>query len=151
MLAERRRRDDGQAHAHLERLLRERRKRQDTRAKSRYRGHEQAHETFTGMGADINVHDQWACESMGEIQDRTREHLGQSDKAISAYRRLLRNAIEQAGNGGKPLMVLDRETAARLTGPPAIDGIGPTDGWGTYWRNTDEKLRKASSWASGGE
>jgi hypothetical protein len=49
------------------------------------------------MGADINVHDQWACESMGAIQDRTREHLGQSDKAISAYRRLLRGAIEEAG------------------------------------------------------
>ena len=59
--------------------------------------HEQEHETFTGMGADINVHDQWACESMGAIQDRTKEHLGQSDKAISAYRRLLRGAIEQAG------------------------------------------------------
>ena len=58
--------------------------------------HEQAHETFTGMGADINVHDQWACESMGAIQDRTNEHLGQSDKAISAYRRLLRRAIDEA-------------------------------------------------------
>ena len=45
------------------------------------------------MGTDINVHDQWACESMGPIADRTREHLGQSDKAISAYRRILRNAI----------------------------------------------------------
>ena len=42
--------------------------------------HEQEHETYTGMGADINVHDQWACESMGAIQDRTNEHLGQSDK-----------------------------------------------------------------------
>ena len=62
--------------------------------------HEQEHETYTGMGADINVHDQWACESMGEIQDRTREHLGQSDKAINAYRRLLRTAIEAAKNGG---------------------------------------------------
>ena len=60
------------------------------------------------MGADINVHDQWACELMGAIQDRTAEHLGQSDKAISAYRRLLRQAIEETGNGGKPLMVLDR-------------------------------------------
>ena len=46
--------------------------------------------TYTGMGADINVHDQWACESMGAIQDRTQEHLGTSDKAIIAYRRLLR-------------------------------------------------------------
>src|SRR4026209_800495 len=69
--------------------------------------HEQEHATYTGMGADINAHDQWACESMGAIQDRTQEHLGPSDKAISAYRRLLRQALEQSGNGGKPLMVLD--------------------------------------------
>jgi len=111
--------------------------------------HEQEHETFTGMGADINVHDQWACESMGAIQDRTKEHLGQSDKAISAYRRLLGNAIEQAGKGGQPFMVLDGASAAKLTGPAAIDGIGPTADWQGYWRNTDEKRRKASSWANG--
>ncbi len=42
-----------------------------------YDPHEQDHDTYTGMGADINVHDQWACESMGEIADRTQEHLGQ--------------------------------------------------------------------------
>src|SRR5262245_55107133 len=110
--------------------------------------HEQEHLTFTGMGTDINVHDQWACESMGPIQDRTKEHLGQSDKAISAYRRLLRNAIEQVGNGGRPLMVLDAATAARITGPAAIDGIGPTEGWQSYWDKTDTKRRKASSWAN---
>jgi phthalate 4,5-dioxygenase oxygenase subunit len=111
--------------------------------------HEQAHDTFTGMGADINVHDQWACESMGAIQDRTNEHLGQSDKAITAYRRMLRTAIEQAGNGGRPPMVLDEGGAAALTGPAAIDGIGPTDGWQGYWRKTDHVRRAASSWANG--
>ena len=86
---------------------------------------------------------------MGAIQDRTKEHLGQSDKAISAYRRLLRTAIEQAGNGGKPLMVLDAQSAPKLTGPAAIDGIGPTGDWQGYWRRTDEARRKASSWANG--
>jgi phthalate 4,5-dioxygenase oxygenase subunit len=111
--------------------------------------HEQAHDTFTGMGADINVHDQWACESMGAIQDRTQEHLGQSDKAISAYRRILRIAIEQAGNGGKPPMVLNEASAAAITGPAAIDGIGPTGDWQGYWRKTDQARRKASSWANG--
>jgi phthalate 4,5-dioxygenase oxygenase subunit len=110
--------------------------------------HEQQSETFTGMGTDINVHDQWACESMGAIQDRTKEHLGQSDKAISAYRRILRRAIDEAANGGKPLMVLDPASAAKVTGPAAIDGIGPTEGWQAYWRETDETRRKASSWAS---
>jgi phthalate 4,5-dioxygenase oxygenase subunit len=111
--------------------------------------HEQHHETFTGMGADINVHDQWACESMGTIQDRTKEHLGQSDKAISAYRRILRSAIEQAGKGDRPLMVLDPQSAAKLTGPAAIDGIGPTESWQAYWKDTDAARRKASSWANG--
>ena len=111
--------------------------------------HEQEHATFTGMGADINVHDQWACESMGAIQDRTNEHLGQSDKAITAYRRLLRTAIDQAHNGGRPLMVLDPQSAPKVTGPAAIDGIGPTEDWKGYWRRTDESKRKAASWANG--
>jgi len=110
---------------------------------------EQEHATFTGMGTDINVHDQWACESMGAIQDRTREHLGQSDKAISAYRRILRSAIEAAGDGGRPPMVLDAAAAAKITGPAAIDGIGPTDDWRGYWQRTDATRRQASSWANG--
>jgi phthalate 4,5-dioxygenase len=112
--------------------------------------HEQEHATFTGMGSDINVHDQWACESMGPIQDRTKEHLGQSDKAISAYRRLLRDAIATAGKGGKPPMVLDKAAAATITGPAAIDGIGPTVDWQGYWQKTDAARRQASSWANGG-
>src|SRR5205823_8617158 len=58
---------------------------------------EQRTRTFLGMGEeDINVHDQWAVESMGEITDRTREHLGASDKAIIANRRVLLKAIETA-------------------------------------------------------
>jgi hypothetical protein len=108
---------------------------------------EQAHATYTGMGADINVHDQWACESMGAIQDRTKEHLGQSDKAISAYRRILRGAIEQVGKGGRPLMVLDPASAVTITGPAAVDGVGPTDGWQGYWQQAEIARRRASGWA----
>ncbi len=111
--------------------------------------HEQEHETFTGMGADINVHDQWACESMGAIQDRTQEHLGTSDKAIVAYRKLLRQAIEQAGKGERPVMVLDSNQAASITGPAAIDGIGPTGDWQGYWQRSDASKRRAASWANG--
>jgi phenylpropionate dioxygenase-like ring-hydroxylating dioxygenase large terminal subunit len=111
--------------------------------------HEQEHETYTGMGTDINVHDQWACESMGAIQDRTREHLGQSDKAISAYRRILREAIAAAQNGARPMMVLDSAEAATVTGPPAIDGIGPADDWQGYWRKTDAMKRETASWSNG--
>jgi phthalate 4,5-dioxygenase len=110
--------------------------------------HEQEQATFTGMGTDINVHDQWACESMGAIADRSKEHLGQSDKAITAYRRLLCAAIEAAGNGGKPPMVLDAAAAAKVTGPAAIDGIGPSDDWQRYWQETDRARRARASWAA---
>src|SRR5260370_1442924 len=106
--------------------------------------HEQEQVTFTGMGTDINVHDQWACESMGSIQDRSKEHLGQSDKAISAYRRILRGAIEEAARAGKPMMVLDPAAAAKINGPAAIDGIGPSEGWQAYWRKTDPAPPQAS-------
>jgi phthalate 4,5-dioxygenase len=111
--------------------------------------HEQAHATFTGMGTDINVHDQWACESMGLIQDRSKEHLGQSDKAISAYRRLLGGAIAAGESDGRPPMLLDAAAAAALTGPAAIDGIGPSEDWQTYWQQTDARRRQASSWGNG--
>ncbi|MDQ0314710.1 aromatic ring-hydroxylating dioxygenase subunit alpha [Amorphus orientalis] len=108
--------------------------------------HEQAHETYTGMGADINVHDQWAVESMGPIQDRTREHLGQSDKAIIQYRRLLRKEIEKVGNGETPLMVLEEPEARSVQGPATMDGIGPTNGWETYWMEVDVSRRRGAPW-----
>jgi phthalate 4,5-dioxygenase len=113
-----------------------------------YDPHEQDHDTYTGMGADINVHDQWACESMGEIADRTQEHLGRSDKAITAYRRLLRRAIDAIDKGEQPPMVFDAELAAKITGPAAIDGIGPTDDWQGYWQKTDAGKRSAASWTA---
>src|SRR5260370_25125969 len=68
---------------------------------------EQLSATYTGMGNDINVHDQWAVESMGPIQDRTREHLGSADKAIVQYRRLLRQQIEKTDPGTRTCMFLD--------------------------------------------
>ncbi|HUC48767.1 MAG TPA: aromatic ring-hydroxylating dioxygenase subunit alpha [Xanthobacteraceae bacterium] len=113
-----------------------------------YDPHEQEHDTYTGMGADINVHDQWACESMGAIADRTQEHLGQSDKAIAAYRRLLRQALDALEKGDKPPMIFDAASAKTVTGPAAIDGIGPTEDWQGYWQRTDASKRSAASWAN---
>jgi phenylpropionate dioxygenase-like ring-hydroxylating dioxygenase large terminal subunit len=110
--------------------------------------HEQATATYTGMGMDINVHDQWAIESMGAIQDRTREHLGTADKAIVAYRRLLRQEIEKAASGDKPLMHLDEAHAKAIQGPATMDGIGPTQGWELFWMEVDVKRRRGAPWAA---
>ena len=99
--------------------------------------HEQATETYTGMGADINVHDQWAVESMGAIQDRTNEHLGTSDKAIVQYRRLLRQEIEKVAGGKKPFMFLDaRARAASRARPPWTASGRRRAGKSTGWKST---------------
>jgi phthalate 4,5-dioxygenase len=107
---------------------------------------EQRTETYTGMGRDINVHDQWAVESQGRIHDRTREHLGTTDKVIVANRRLLLSAIAQAGRGERPLMVLDEAGARRVRGPATVDGIAPAQSWQSYWQEHDRRRRQASPW-----
>ncbi len=109
---------------------------------------EQRSRTFTGMGFDINIHDQWACESQGRIQDRTRENLGSTDKGIVLYRRILLDSIRKNQAGKKPLMVLDQEKAVELKGPPAIDGIGPTGRMDEYWKDCDARRRSQSTWAA---
>lgn len=108
---------------------------------------EQRTQTYTGMGNDINVHDQWAVESQGPIQDRTREHLGSTDKAIINYRSMLMKAIEQAEAGReRPLMVLDADQARAIRGPITVDGIAPTASWQAYWREADARKRAAAPW-----
>jgi hypothetical protein len=111
---------------------------------------EQRSRTYTGMGEDINVHDQWAVESMGPIQDRTREHLGSTDKGIAAYRRLLVDSIERVRAGEPtPKQALTEEAARAMTGPASIDGVSPASlAPDEYWRSADRKRRLASSWAA---
>ena len=77
---------------------------------------EQRSRTYLGMGEDdINLHDQWAVESMGAIQDRTREHLGSTDKVIMANRRTLLTRHDVAGAVGQSLM--------RAATDAGLDGI----------------------------
>jgi phthalate 4,5-dioxygenase len=102
---------------------------------------EQKRQTFTGMGFDINIHDQFACESPGVIADRTKENLGTTDKGIVLYRRLLMDAIRR-NEAGEFVVAVD------ASGPPAIDGIGPTARIDEYWKESDETRRKRSAWAA---
>jgi phthalate 4,5-dioxygenase oxygenase subunit len=110
---------------------------------------EQRSLTYTGMGLDINVHDQWAVESMGRIQDRTTERLGASDRAVIANRRLLLRAID-AFEGGNPTpgLPLDEGAARELTGPLAVDTVAPDDDWERAWRDRAAERRDASPWAA---
>jgi phthalate 4,5-dioxygenase oxygenase subunit len=55
--------------------------------------------SFSGMGPNFQVQDSWAAESAGQIQDRTQERLGQSDRALIAVRRILLHAIQAVQDG----------------------------------------------------
>lgn len=112
---------------------------------------EQRSRTYLGMGEDdINVHDQWAVEGMGPIQDRTREHLASTDKVIAAHRRLLLEAIDAVEAGGVAPGVADAAQAAQMLGPDTVDGIAPAGQWPTWWRDRVATRRAACGWASAG-
>ncbi len=109
---------------------------------------EQKNVTYTGMGLDINVHDQWAVESMGPIQDRTQERLGVSDRAVTANRRLLLKAVDAFEAGARiPAHPLDETEAATYTGPFAVDTIAANENWQEYWLSKEDERRQASPWA----
>lgn len=107
---------------------------------------EQESQTYTGMGMDINVHDNWAVESPGPINDRSTENLGVTDKAIIANRRLLMQAIDAVEAGKEPVVTLDG-----VTGPMAIDTMASTGDWQVHWKEADRARRTRSPWATARE
>lgn len=111
-----------------------------------YDPQQQRTQTYTGMGHDINIHDQWACESQGPIQDRTREHLGTTDRGIVAYRRMLMDAIDAVERGERPFMALSEDEARAIVGPDTVDGVGPAQGWEDYWQGLARRRRSGAPW-----
>lgn len=111
-----------------------------------YNPEEQVRETYTGMGLDINVHDQWAVESMGRIQDRTQEHLGKTDVAIIRYRRMLRAAIAALNNGDEAALPMQGVDAADLRGPLSNDAIADSADWEAASLRADAERRAACPW-----
>lgn len=58
--------------------------------------------TFAGVGPSFQDQDRLAAESQGAIVDRTREHLGVSDRPIIEMRRLLFEAMDDVAAGRVP-------------------------------------------------
>jgi hypothetical protein len=56
---------------------------------------------FTGIKDFLN-HDACATESMGPIFDRSREHLGASDKAVIAVRKFLLSSVKALMENKEP-------------------------------------------------
>lgn len=106
---------------------------------------EQAHETYTGMGMDINVHDQWAVESPGPIFDRTKEHLAKTDVGIIKYRKILREAIASLDENGDALKMQNGGTEA-ITGPISVDAISLDADWTKVYEARDQERRSTCDW-----
>lgn len=108
---------------------------------------EQATLTYTGMGLDINVHDQWAVEGLGAIQDRTREHLGRGDAAIVRYRLMLRKAIKalETQRAGDLPMAAGRDVSG-IVGPLSNDAVAATGDWHAASRRSDLQRRAECPW-----
>lgn len=94
--------------------------------------------SYTGIAA-VNPAEQDGCatESMGAVFDRSKEHLGQSDKTIIALRRLLLRAAGELAEGREPPHVVRDEQSGDFSRLRSVKGIVPA---GSDWRRVLEGL-----------
>lgn len=112
-----------------------------------YDPEEQNKLTYTGMGMDINVHDQWAVESMGPIADRTKEHLAKTDVGIIRYRRMLVDAIKSLNEKDEEALPMRNGTdPSTIIGPITNDAITDSKSWETGIEQVERDRREASPW-----
>lgn len=111
---------------------------------------------FSGIGdvpgAAIPSQDQLAVESQGPIQDRTKEHLGYGDKAITAVRRMMLRAIADVQKGREsPLVVRDPQANCFSNLVTHAATIPATEDWKNYWKQKEPEIRsRYGSQATGG-
>ena len=67
--------------------------------------------------------DMAAWESQGELVDRTREHLGESDRGLLMFRKLLRSQLRVVAEGKDPLNVFREDAAGQNERGPAIEHL----------------------------
>ena len=100
-------------------------------------------QSFIGMGPVFFVHDAFATQGEGAIQDRSAEHLGYTDKAIIAARHLMLRAIRDVQEGSDPPNVVRDPAANDYWQLGAAQGIvGPTASWRTLWESRPTPPRR---------
>jgi phthalate 4,5-dioxygenase oxygenase subunit len=87
---------------------------------------------FSGMGTVNIVQDAAMVQSAGAIQDRSEEHLGTTDKAITANRRVLIKAIHGVQAGEEAPHVIREQSKNQLDHLRVISEILPAS---VDWRN----------------
>jgi len=94
--------------------------------------------SYTGIEA-INAAEQDGCatESMGRIYDRSKEHLGYSDKTIIALRKMLLDALSAMRRGEEPPHVVRDSYGDDFSKLRSLKGILPA---GADWRRVMEGM-----------
>jgi hypothetical protein len=87
----------------------------------------------------VNAAEQDGCatETMGPIYDRSKEHLGYSDKTIIALRKMLLNAVRDLAEGKAPPHVIHDQREVDFSRLRSLKGVLPA---GTDWRKVMEGL-----------
>ena len=94
--------------------------------------------SYTGIAA-VNPAEQDGCatESMGAIFDRSKEHLGYSDRTIIALRKMLLRAVNDLAEGRDPPHLIRDPQNADFSQLRSIKGVLPA---GTDWHQVLEGL-----------
>ncbi|HEY3166479.1 MAG TPA: hypothetical protein VGK57_04560, partial [Candidatus Binatia bacterium] len=94
--------------------------------------------SYTGIEA-VNPAEQDGCatESMGALCDRSKEHLGYSDKTIIALRKMLLRAVSDVAEGKEPPHVIRDPQNNDFSKLRSIKGVLPA---GTDWRKIMEGM-----------
>jgi phenylpropionate dioxygenase-like ring-hydroxylating dioxygenase large terminal subunit len=93
-------------------------------------------DSFTGLGTNFLDHDGWAVETQGPIEDRTKEHVATTDKAIVAARKLLLKAMQDVQQGRDPMHVIRSSSSNEF---PHLfvrhEVISSSLDWKSDWKN----------------
>jgi phthalate 4,5-dioxygenase len=91
--------------------------------------------TYAGLGTCFQVHDAYATESQGAIQDRPREHLGATDRAIIKARQQLLRGVQDVQAGREPMHVVRDAAANNFAHLVVVSEVVPVAAdWRTYWQ-----------------
>jgi len=98
--------------------------------------------TYSGMGHGFQAHDAFATTSQGAIQDRTKEHLVSSDRAIVAARKLMEKAIRDIQEGREPPHVIRDPGQNRFPHLLVVSDLIPgAADWKDYTKNLEAEAR----------
>lgn len=92
--------------------------------------------SYAGLGGSFFVHDKCVVETQGAIMDRSKEHLGTTDKALVNMRRQIVRAVADVQQGRDPLMVDRRPQDNSLADLAVLSVEVPDDADldGDWWR-----------------